>query len=166
MNVQIMVTVSGADQHHVIKTLSEKTHVLGGKWLNSKISHIDQYFAGLIKIEIVDAKVDQLINDFKAQQINVESARLSAFSEQKSLHLNLDIDAKDRAGLVNDISNVLNENSIKVENMECHRLGLPDISGLIFTSKFQIAVSDDFNRELLIQSLQNISSDIIIDLHE
>ncbi|MEH6453681.1 MAG: ACT domain-containing protein, partial [Psychromonas sp.] len=88
-----------------------------------------------------------------------------AMEQQKLLHLNLEIDGKDRAGLVNDISEVLSENSINIENMECHRLGLPDISGLVFTSKFKITAADDFDEALLIQSLHNISNDLVINLH-
>lgn len=165
MNVQIMVTVSGAEQHHIIKVLSEKTHALEGKWLNSKISHIDHYFAGLIKIEIENDKVEQLVNDFQSLDINVKAENLGAMTEHKLLHLNLDIDGKDRAGLVNDISEVLSENSINIENMECHRLGLPDISGLVFTSKFKITAADDFDETLLMKSLQKISDDLVINLH-
>ena len=74
------------------------------------------------------------------------------------------IDAKDRPGLVSSISQVLSENSVKVENMECNRIGLPDIGGTVFTSHFQIAVSDAFDQNLLIASLQEISNDLIIDL--
>ncbi len=164
MNVQIMVTVNGSNQADLVKVLSEKTHALGGKWLNSKISHIDDYFAGLIKIEIASAHVEKLIADFKSLAINVEAAVLGSITQQKHTHLDLSIDAKDRPGLVNDISQVLSENSIKVENMECHRLGLADISGTVFTSQFKIAVSDNFNKEQLINSLQDISSDLVIDL--
>jgi glycine cleavage system regulatory protein len=166
MNVQIMVTVSGSHQTDLVKFLSQKTHALGGKWLNSKISHIDDYFAGLLKIEIKSAHVEKLIADFKSLAIVVEAVVLDAADQQKLTHLALHIDAKDRPGLVHDISQVLSENGIKVENLECHRLGLADISGTIFTSKFKIAVADNFNKEQLIRSLQDIAGDLVIDLRD
>ena len=166
MNVQIMVTVNGSNQADLVKVLSEKTHALGGKWLNSKISHIDDYFAGLIKVEIGSTHVERLIADFKSLAINVEAAVLGPVTQHKLAHLDLNIDAKDRPGLVHDISQVLSENSIRVENMECHRLGLADISGTVFTSKFKIAVADNFNKEQLINSLQEISKDLVIDLSD
>ena len=165
MNVQIMVTVSGSNQADLVKILSEKTHILGGKWLNSKINHIDDYFAGLIKVEIGSEHVEKLVADFKTQAIKVEAVVLDSAIEQTLTHLDLNIDAKDRPGLVHDISEVLSENSIRVENMECHRLGVADISGTVFTSRFKIAVADDFNKKELINSLQDISNDLVIDLH-
>jgi len=146
MNVQIMVIVHGSEQAHLIKVLSEKTHALRGKWLNSKISHIDNYFAGLIKIEIASDNVDKLIDQFKALHINVETVTSESF------------------GLVNDISEVLGENDIKIESMECHRVGGADIGGIMFTSEFKILVADDFNKGELIESLQTISSDLVVDL--
>ena len=163
MNVQIMVTVSGSNKAELVKILSEKTHALGGKWLNSKISHIDDHFAGLIKAEIGSDQVERLIADFKALAINVEAVVLDSTIQKKLAHLELNIDAKDRPGLVHDISEVLSENSIRVENMECHRLGLADV-GTVFTSQFKIAVADNFNEEQLISALQEISNDLVIDL--
>lgn len=165
MNVQIMVIVHGAEQAHLIKLLSEKTHELNGKWLNSKISHIDNYFAGLIKIEIAENNVDKLIDQFKALHIHVETAKSELHSQNKSKHFVLNVDAKDRFGLVNDISEVLSENDIKIESMECHRLGGADLGGLVFTSEFKISAGDDLNKEELIKSLQSISKDLAVHLH-
>ncbi len=164
MNVQVMVTVSGSNQANLVKVLSEKTHALGGKWLNSKINHIDDYFAGLIKIEISTEQVEKLVADFKELAINVEAVVLDSAVEKTLAHMDLNIDAKDRPGLVHDISQVLSDNSIRVENMECHRLGLADVSGTVFTSHFKIAVAENFNKEQLINSLQEISNDLVIDL--
>jgi glycine cleavage system regulatory protein len=165
MSVQIMVTVSGSNHTELVRILSEKTHALGGKWINSKINHIDDYFAGLIKIEIGTEQIERLVADFKTLAINVEAVVLDSAIQKTLIHLDLNIDARDRPGLVHDISQVLGENSIRVENMECHRLGVADISGTIFTSHFKIAVNDKFNKDELINSLQDISNDLVIEVH-
>ena len=164
MNIQLMVTVSGSNQADLIKILSDKTDVLGGKWLNSKISHIDAYVAGLIKIEIDSENVEQLITEFKALDIKVETANLGAVTHEKPTPLDLCIDGKDRPGLVRHITQVLSDNSIKVENMECSRLGVPAIGGTLFTSHFKIIVDEQFDKTILVSSLQDIASDLIIDL--
>jgi len=164
MNVQILITITGAYQVDLVKVLSEKTHALGGKWLTSKINHIEGYMAGLIKVELMPDKVDLLLNEIKALPIHMDSVELKRLPNEKPNHFNLKIDAKDRPGLVSAISSMLNENSIKVENMECNRIGSPDIGGTVFTSHFQIAVSDAFDQQLLIDSLQEISSDLVIDI--
>lgn len=165
MSVQIMVTVSGSNQTDLVKILSKKTQDLGGKWLNSKINHIDDYFAGLIKIEIAAEDVQRLVDDFKVSAINVAAVVLASPAQQELMHLELNIDAKDRPGLVHDISDVLSENSVCVENVECHRLGVAGVSGTVFTSRFKIAVADNFNKERLLNSLQEISGDLVVYLH-
>lgn len=164
MNVQVMVTVSGSNQTDLIKILSDKTHALNGIWLNSKISHIDEYVAGLIKIEIDENKVEQLISAFNVLDINVEFVNLGAVTHVKSTPLDLCIDGKDRPGLVRHITQVLSDNSIKVENMECSRLGVPDIGATLFTSHFKIVVDEQFDKTSLVSSLQDIADDLIIDL--
>jgi len=164
MNVQIMVTVSGSNQIDLIKVLSNKTHALGGKWLNSKISHIDDYVAGLIKIEIEADNVEELISQFKVLGIKVEAVDLGAVTHEKSTPFDLCIDGKDRPGLVHHITQVLSDSSIKVENMECNRLGVAGIGGTLFTSHFKIVVDEQFNKNSLVSSLQEIADDLIIDL--
>lgn len=164
MNVQIMVTVSGSNQTDLTKVLSDKTHALAGKWLNSKISHIDEYVAGLIKIEIDADNVEKLLTEFKSLNIHVESVDLGMVTHEKSTPLDLCIDGKDRPGLVRHITQVLSDNSIKVENMECNRLGVPAIGGTLFTSHFKIVVDEQFNKTALVSSLQEIADDLIIDL--
>jgi len=164
MNVLVMVTVSGSNRNELVRILSEKTHALGGKWIISKINRIDDYFSGLIKIEIGSDLVQRLGSDFKILGLNVEVVVLDSAIVKTLTHLNLSIDARDRPGLVHDISEVLAEYNISVENMECHRLGGADISGMVFTSNFKIAVNDKFNRDDVITSLQNISEDLIVEI--
>tara|TARA_R110001583_G_scaffold6618_1_gene33522 strand:+ start:27210 stop:27710 length:501 start_codon:yes stop_codon:yes gene_type:complete len=164
MNIQLMATVSGSNQNDLIKVLSDKTHELGGIWLNSKISHIDNYVAGLIKIEIDEVNVDKLISQFKALDINVEFANLGTVSHEKSTPLELNIDGKDRPGLVHHITQVLSDNSIRVDNMECNRIGVSAIGATLFTSHFKIVVDEQFNKNALVSSLQEIADDLIIEL--
>lgn len=164
MNTQIMVTLSGSNQADLIKVLSDKTHVLGGKWLNSKISHIDTYVAGLIKIEIDAENTEKLISEFKSLDIKIETIDLGTVTHEKATPFDLCIDGKDRPGLVHHITQVLSDSSIKVENMECSRLGVAGIGGTLFTSHFKIVVDEQFNKARLIASLQEIADDLIIDL--
>ncbi|PKG39252.1 glycine cleavage system protein R [Psychromonas sp. Urea-02u-13] len=164
MSVQIMITVSGSNQVDLIKVLSDKTHALGGKWLNSKISHIDNYVAGLIKIELEADNVEKLLTAFKTIDIKIESIDLGSVTHEKATPLNLCIDGKDRPGLVRNITQVLSDNSIQVDNMECNRLGVPAIGGTLFTSHFKIVVDEQFNKSALVSSLQEIADDLIIDL--
>lgn len=166
MNVQILITITGPYQADLVKVLSHKTHALGGKWLNSKISHIEGYMAGLIKVELKPEKVDALLKDFKALNIEVGSRELKHLPKLKTKHFNLSIDTKDRAGLVRDISEVLSQNSINVESMECNRVNVSGISEVIFTSHFQITVSDAFDKEALISALQELPDDLLIDIDE
>lgn len=164
MSVQIMVTVSGSNQVDLIKVLSDKTHALGGKWLNSKISHIDDYVAGLIKIELDAENVEKLLTEFKTVDINIKSVDLGTVTHEKATALDLCIDGKDRPGLVRHITQVLSDNSIHIDNMECNRLGVPAIGGTLFTSHFKIVVDEQFNKRSLVSSLQEIADDLIIDL--
>jgi glycine cleavage system regulatory protein len=164
MNVQIMVTISGSNHVNLIKALSDKSHTLGGKWINSKISYIDDYIAGLIKIEVNADNVEKLISGFKSLNIKVDSINLGTVTHEKLIPFDLNIDGKDRPGLIHNITQVLSDNSIHIDNMECSRLGMPAIGDILFTGHFKIVVDEQFNKNALVSSLQAISEDLIIDL--
>lgn len=164
MKKQIMVTVSGSNQADLIKDLSAKTNALGGKWLNSKISHIDDYFSGLLKVEIQDENIELLLSQFKKLGIAVDIVEFDGPPHEKNIRLELTVDAKDRSGLVHQISQVLSDNRMKVDDMQCHRLGLPDV-GVMFTGKFQLLVDEDFSEEALLSSLAEVSKELVAELH-
>ncbi|WP_354622848.1 hypothetical protein [Psychromonas sp. MME2] len=164
MNVQVMMTINGSNYVDLVKVLSEKTHALNGKWLNSKISHIDDYFAGLIKVEIDTDNVEKLAEHFRSLGITATATVLSPEIHEPAKHVKLTIDANDRYGLVHDISKTLSDYGVKVEHMECHRLGL--LSGVLFTSQFAIVIPDELDKAQLVGALQNIASDLKIDINE
>jgi glycine cleavage system regulatory protein len=164
MNVQILITITGAEQADLVKALSAKTDQLGGKWLTSKISHVDGYIAGLIKVELDPEKIVTLLSDFNALSVNIDWVELKPLSNEKRNHFNLSIDTKDRAGLVKDILQVLSEYNVKVESMECNRIGLPNIDGILFTSHFKISTYESFDENLLTDALQTISEEVFVDI--
>jgi len=164
MSNQLLLTITGQYQFNLVKILSERTHALDGKWLNSKINHIDNKMAGLIKIELDQQHLDTLINEFKQLGLNVSWEILSSLEQAKVKHFSVTIDAKDRLGLVRDISSVLSDYDLQVQNMECNRIGVPDIGGTVFTSHFQISTANTFEQEQLVIALQQISPDIVVDI--
>ncbi|MFQ3231704.1 glycine cleavage system protein R [Reinekea sp.] len=163
MNVQVLITITGMDQADLVKTLSHKTHALGGKWLNSKISHIDHYMAGLIKVELPKLQLHALLEEFRALPIQVEWVELEK-TAAKTKQLQLSIDTKDRAGLVRDISEILSNNSVVVDSMECNRVGVSGISDVVFTSRFLLSVSENFDPQVLTSSLQEMQDELLIDI--
>ncbi|WP_413694017.1 ACT domain-containing protein [Pseudoalteromonas sp. KJ10-2] len=139
MSNQILLTITGEYHVNLVNMLSEKTHALEGKWLNSKINHIDNQMAGLIKVELDPQHLKQLIDDIKQLGLTVTWMELPPIVEEQVRRFNLSIDAKDRLGLVKDISAVLNDYDLQLQNMECNRIGVPDIGGTVFTSHFHIS---------------------------
>jgi glycine cleavage system regulatory protein len=164
MNNQILLTITGQYQFNLVNILSEKTHALEGKWLNSKINHIDNMMAGLIKVELDQLYLEILINEIKQLGLNVSWEVIPSVEPQQVKHFSVAIDAKDRLGLVRDISSVLNDYELQVQNMECNRIGVPGIGETVFTSHFQVSTAQHFEQDELLISLQQISPDLVVDI--
>ncbi|MGJ8580894.1 MAG: glycine cleavage system protein R [Psychromonas sp.] len=164
MSNQILLTITGKYQFNLVNILSDKTHSLGGKWLTSKINHIDNLMTGLIKVELEYQYIDVLVNAIRELELNVTWVELSPTIEEQVKYFTVSIDAKDRLGLVKDISSVLNDYDLQVQNMECNRIGVPDIGSTVFTSHFHISTDKHLAQQALVESLQQVSPELVVDI--
>ena len=164
MRIEVMVTISGDYQLDLIQLLTSETLAVGGNWQKSKIGHIDNYFSGLIKIEIDNDNVQALVEAFKKHNFNVEVRELESLAEYKHALYTLKVKGKDKPGLVNQIWQVLNESGFELDSMDCHRFGVSDISGTIFTGIFAIRIEGNTNTESMILNIEKISTDLLVSL--
>jgi glycine cleavage system regulatory protein len=165
MKQTIMLSVQGKNHKELVKKLSNITHQLGGVWLNSKISHIANYAMGLIKVEIDIENKDKLVAAIEAEKFTVSCEVIEAEANITFNKLSLCVDAKHRTGLVQDITAVLSDNEVTVNNMECHRISA-GLGGTVFNSTFSLLVPQQFDKEALITDLKNIPGELFVDIKE
>ncbi len=166
MNSHLTITLAGKDHPQLINQLAAKTHELGGKWLVSKISRLDQQLVGIIKVEIPDTFAEQLESEFNKLSdfyVNiVKSDQPQAFV--KIEHVTLKVESSDRPGIVNDITNILHDIGINIDRIENHRIGVPDLGKTLFFAELSIDVPSQTNLEQLIESVQQVEGDMRVEV--
>jgi len=171
MHTAFIVNFIGTASPSTIKRLAAITHENGGKWLISKVNFIDNQVAGVIKIDLPAENAPTVKEAF-----NQTDHLVSQFTEcESSLHdkeaiYTLRVDATDRAGIVNEITSVLDVQGISILDMDCHRVfiaGGGGISSSVFTAELAMQLPVELAIEDVRKELEALSEDTrVIINHE
>lgn len=168
MSTQFTITITGQDHPQLINQLAAITHEHGGQWLASKISRLDQHVAGIIKIQAPTIKTLQLkreLEDFTQLNINFMDDEDSYVPDNRK-HIVVDVESRDRRGLIQDISQVLNDVGADIEHIENARMPITAIGEVMFTAKLNMHVAEDIDLEQLATSIRLIQDGLHVQIEE
>jgi glycine cleavage system regulatory protein len=115
----LILTVVGPDRPGLVRALSEAVAACGGSWLESRMARLAGQFAGIVLVEAPDS----LLNDLRALEsqglrIVVHSGSADAVVAAPAEHrLALEVVGNDRPGIVRDVTRVLADNGINIEEL-------------------------------------------------
>lgn len=165
MKSNYITTVYGPDIPGVIKSLALITRGHGGEWLTSKVIKSDGQFAAIMSVVIGgDREHDlkaALENDFPELTFVYAPAAMAVNNASKTIHLG--VDCIDRPGLTGDLSNILINLDISIENMECKRFAMDGI-GDVFSAKLALVVPETVKSEVVAGEIEALSEDVRVNV--
>ena len=166
MKSTFIQTISGPDSLGIIKSLAHTTRGLGGEWLTSKVMKLNGQFAALMKVSIDQENEAALKAELEKQFPNLTFAHAEIVESktQPAKIINLEIDCKDRPGLTKDITNILSNLDLTVENMEFNRFHVSSIGEAVFSAKLALAVPEDTSSEDLAEEIETLSDDVRVNV--
>lgn len=163
MNKTFIVNFVGKASPTTIKEFAAITHEHGGKWLISKVNFIEDQVAAVIKVELPEESVDvvkkAIIDNSNLLSNFVDS---DSSSHDKDEIYQLRLDANDRAGIVNEITNVLDGQGIHILDMDCQRVfiaGGGGVSSSLFTANLAIRLPTAVDIKDVTKELESLSED-------
>ena len=107
-----VLTFIADDKPGLVERLSETIAAEGGNWLESKMAHLAEKFAGIARIEISDANVTSLKTALTALEekgfhLTISLAEGSASTEGQQFEITLE--GLDQPGIVREISHCLSK---------------------------------------------------------
>ncbi|CAM2866513.1 glycine cleavage system protein R [Vibrio rarus] len=164
MHTTFIVNFIGTASPSTIKRLSAMTHENGGKWLSSKVNFIDQQVAGVIKIDVPANSEDSVKNEFlKTENLVCQFTSTDASLHDKGAIVSVRVNSNDRAGIVNEITQILDTQGVNILDMDCHRVfiagGGNGVSSSLFTAEMALKLPAGLNIEDVTHELELLSSD-------
>ncbi|MFT5700806.1 MAG: glycine cleavage system regulatory protein [Desulforhopalus sp.] len=159
-------TVSGPSTPGIIKSLAQTTRDHGGEWIATKVMKLDNQFSALMKVSIDVENVQPLTSSIRGEFPDLqftESATLSPTHEQVK-SIDLEIDCKDREGLTRDISNIIFNLDLVVENLEFNRFPVSSFGESIFSAKLTVGVPEGTSAVAVAEEIEAISEDMRVNV--
>ncbi len=162
-----VLTFVADDRPGLVERLSETIAAEGGNWLESRMAHLAEKFAGIARIEISDTNVSSLKDaltalDEKGFHLTISLVEGSVTTGGQQFEINLE--GLDHPGIVRDISHCLKKHGTSIEEMETETREVPISGGTLFRARVRVRFPAGLSEEDLRQSLELLSGELMVDI--
>ena len=165
----VVVTLIGPDRPGLVEIVSDVVRRAGGNWLESRMAHLSGQFAGIVMVEIADDAAETLVRDLQS----LTQHGLKVVVEQDVAHestptsqqiAQLSVVGNDRPGIVSEVSQVLANHRVNVEQFGTDCSDAPLAGGRIFRADALLCLPAGVTLDSLQISLEQIATDLMVDI--
>jgi glycine cleavage system regulatory protein len=162
-----VVTVIGNDRPGIVGQLSDVALAAGANWEESRMARLAGKFAGILRISVEAAHADALAAGLRALTsegltVVVES---SGETPAETFHtVRLELVGNDHPGIIRDISKVLAEHHVNIEELETGVSGAPMTGEQLFRARVQLRLPAAVTTEWLRSRLEALASELMVDV--
>ena len=169
MSTSIVFTFIGNDKPGLVEKLSNTVSEQGGNWLESRMSQLAGYFAGIARVQISNDKAEQLREALSALSgddlsINLEH-RTTRYGTNDHKSIKLSLLGNDRPGIIKELSSALAALHINVCEMNTNVTSAPMTAEPLFSASAEIQVPITLDLGGLSDKLDDIANQLDVDIN-
>lgn len=167
MTTYLVLTLIGKDRPGLVEQLAETIANHSGNWLESSMSQLAGKFAGILRVSVPDDQADSLTAALgslsSGLKLVIEKAEPeSGVGNQQTVELNLV--GNDRPGIIREISHVLAQLGVNVEDLETDCVPAPMTGDVLFKAKAVLKVPNETELATLQAALEKLADDLIVEI--
>ncbi len=167
----LVLTFIATDRPGLVDKLSTTVTAEGGNWLESRMAHLAEKFAGIAMVDIADDKVASLraaLTALDAEGFHLTVEEASDTAPPQGPLLDLDLVGPDHPGIVREISHCLAERGASVEEMATDIREAPMGGDALFYAKAKVRLPAGLGEDDLRHALEDLAGHLMVDiaLHE
>jgi glycine cleavage system regulatory protein len=168
MTKHLILSFIADDRPGLVDTLSEAVTQSGGNWLESRLAHMAEKFAGIVRVELGDEGKAQALKS-RLQALEVEGIRVSIAEAHKETERSgtavvIDLVGLDHPGIVREVTHCLAARRVSIETMDTYTDEAPMGGGVLFHARMEVRYPAGLDGELLRQELESIAQALMVDL--
>jgi glycine cleavage system regulatory protein len=170
--VDLVLTLIGPDRPGLVEAVAQAVADRGGNWLESRMIHLAGKFAGILRVEVPPDRAEALaraLEGLVASGLNVVAAAVprepkTAAGLTPARLMTLELIGLDRPGLVREISQLLVQHGINVEELATDRTSAPMSGEMLFKANARVKVPGNIDAAQLRASLERLASDLTVEI--
>ena len=166
------LTCIGDDRAGLVSDLSAPIHAHGASWNRSQMARLGGKFAGILLIDVPDAKADALAADLAALKdlglvVTLERTDepASGSAAGSDLRWNLELLGADRPGIVAEVSAALARQDVSIEELATDVREAPMAGGLLFEAKAVLVAPPAASAEAVRSVLEAIADELMVEIN-
>lgn len=165
----LVMTLIGTDRPGLVESVAAKVAEHGANWLESRMAHLAGEFAGILRVDVPVEMADSLVQSL--QQLDRQGLTVIVQKDAKReatepfVPLRMELVGSDRPGIVREVTRVLAEQNVNVEELQTECTSAPMSGEKLFKAQAQLRLPPGLSRENLQQQLERIAHDLMVDIH-
>jgi len=164
----LVLTILGQDRPGLVDSIAQAVAQHNGNWVESRMAHLAGQFAGILRVEVDADQAEALktalgsLAEGGLQSTIHADASESVAVEKKVVQLSLV--GQDRPGIVREISRVLATHGVNVEELQTERTRAANTGQSLFQAQAQLRLPEGISAETLRTALEQVASDMMVDI--
>jgi glycine cleavage system regulatory protein len=167
MPTSLVLTVIGPDRPGLVDAIASVIAARDGNWLESRMSRLAGKFAGILRATVPDSQVEALIAALRALEdrgLTIVVERSDPAEDSSAHGLTLEFVGSDRPGIVREISHVLAQRGVNVEELQTECTSAPMSGEMLFRASARLGLPAGVEVEDLRRTLENLAADLMVDV--
>ncbi len=167
MQMSLVLTVIGDDRPGIVEALAEQVLAAGANWEESRMARLAGKFAGLLRVSVDASTAADLatrLTALDAGGLTVVVERSADVPEPARRTLKLELVGNDHPGIIRDISRVLADQHINIEELETGITSAPMSGELLFRATAHLRVPPSVTLDSLRRQLEALAGELMVDL--
>ena len=166
MQIPLVMTLLGQDRTGLVESVARTVADHGGNWLESRMCRLGGEFAGILRMEIPEAKKAPLLAALqKISGLNVvvqpgQPVAATTSGRQTAL----EIVGSDRPGIVREITSALARANVNVEEFFSELVSAPMSGETLFKASARLQLPERCDLAALKKDLEKIAADLLVDV--
>ena len=167
MAKRLVLSFIATDEPGQVERITQAVVNSGGNWLESRMVHLAEKFAGVARISVPDDEAAALEGALAALRddgfhLIVETAGKAQSVEGQFLVL--DFVGPDHPGILHEISQCLAERGVSVKSMKTELEAAPISGGHLFNAKGRVRIPAGLDEGQLRGSLESLAEALMVDI--
>ena len=162
----LVLTAIGDDRPGLVSALSSTLSAHGAGWERSQMARLAGQFAGIVEVVVPSGRTDDLLRDLeqlRTEGLAVTATRTAVPPPAPAQRLALTVVGADRPGIVAEISTVLSEHGVSIEELGTAVSEAPMAGGMLFEARAVLTLEGS-DTEPLRAALEQVADELMVDV--